>query len=70
MTGEITIRGRVLPIGGLKEKLLAAKNAGMNTVCIPKDNVSDLSEISEEITDGMEILPINHMDQLIKAAFV
>ena len=70
MTGEITIRGRVLPIGGLKEKLLAAKNAGMNTVCIPKDNVSDLSEISEEITDGMEILPINHMNQLIKAAFV
>lgn len=70
MTGEITIRGRVLPIGGLKEKLLAAKNAGMNTVCIPKDNVSDLSEISGEITDGMEILPINHMNQLIKAAFV
>ena len=70
MTGEITIRGRVLPIGGLKEKLLAAKNAGMNTVCIPKDNVSDLSEISEEITGGMEILPINHMNQLIKAAFV
>ena len=70
MTGEITIRGRVLPIGGLKEKLLAAKNAGMNTVCIPKDNVSDLSEISEEITDGMEILPINHMNQLIQAAFV
>lgn len=70
MTGEITIRGRVLPIGGLKEKLLAAKNAGMNTVCIPKDNERDLSEISEEITDGMEILPIDHMNQLIKAAFV
>lgn len=70
MTGEITIRGRVLPIGGLKEKLLAAKNAGMNTVCIPKDNERDLSEISEEITDGMEILPIEHMNQLIKAAFV
>lgn len=70
MTGEITIRGRVLPIGGLKEKLLAAKNAGMKTVCIPKDNERDLSELSEEITEGMEILPIGHMNQLIKAAFV
>ncbi len=70
MTGEITIRGRVLPIGGLKEKLLAAKNAGMKTVCIPKDNERDLSELSEEITEGMEILPIDHMNQLIKAAFV
>lgn len=70
MTGEITIRGRVLPIGGLKEKLLAAKNAGMKIVCIPKDNERDLSELSEEITEGMEILPIDHMNQLIKAAFV
>lgn len=70
MTGEITIRGRVLPIGGLKEKLLAAKNAGMKTVCIPKDNERDLSELSEEITEGMEILLIDHMNQLIKAAFV
>ena len=70
MTGEITIRGRVLPIGGLKEKLLAAKNAGMKTVCIPKDNERDLSELSEVITEGMEILPIDHMNQLIKAAFV
>lgn len=70
MTGEITIRGRVLPIGGLKEKLLAAKNAGMKSVCIPKDNERDLSELSEEITEGMEILPIDHMNQLIKAAFV
>ena len=70
MTGEITIRGRVLPIGGLKEKLLAAKNAGMKTVCIPKDNERDLSELSEEITEGMEILPIDHMNHLIKAAFV
>ena len=70
MTGEITIRGRVLPIGGIKEKLLAAKNAGMKTVCIPKDNERDLSELSEEITEGMEILPIDHMNQLIKAAFV
>lgn len=70
MTGEITIRGRVLPIGGLKEKLLAAKNAGMKTVCIPKENESDLSEIASEITEGMEILPVEHMNQVIKAAFV
>ncbi len=69
MTGEITLRGRVLPIGGLKEKLLAAKNAGMNTVCIPKENERDLSEISEEIIGDMEILPVEHMDQVIKAAF-
>lgn len=70
MTGEITLRGRVLPIGGLKEKLLAAKNAGMKTVCIPKDNEQDLSEISEEIIGDMQILPVEHMDQVIKAAFV
>ena len=70
MTGEITLRGRVLPIGGLKEKLLAAKNAGMHTVCIPKDNEKELDEISEEILGGMEILPVEHMDQVMKAAFI
>lgn len=70
MTGEITLRGRVLAIGGLKEKLLAAKNAGMRTVCIPKENEKDLREISEEITEGMEILLVEHMNQVIKAAFV
>ncbi|MCM1107062.1 MAG: endopeptidase La [Blautia sp.] len=68
MTGEITLRGRVLPIGGLKEKLLAAKNAGIRTVCVPKENEKDLSEISEEITEGMEILFVEHMNQVIKAA--
>lgn len=67
---EITLRGRVLPIGGLKEKLLAAKNAGMKTVCIPKENEQDLAEISEEIVGDMEIIPVEHMDQVIKAAFV
>ena len=70
MTGEITLRGRVLPIGGLKEKLLAAKNAGMKTVCIPKENEQDLAEISKEIIGDMKILPVEHMDQVIKAAFV
>lgn len=69
MTGEITLRGRVLPIGGLKEKLLAANKAGMSTVCVPKDNEKDLSEISKEIIGGMEIIPVEHMDQVIKAAF-
>jgi ATP-dependent Lon protease len=70
MTGEITLRGRVLPIGGLKEKLLAAKNAGMAIVCVPKENEKDLHEISDEIIGGMEILPVEHMDQVIRAAFV
>lgn len=70
MTGEITLRGRVLPIGGLKEKLLAAKSAGIKTVCVPKENEKDLSEISEEIIGGMEILAVEHMNQVIKAAFV
>lgn len=69
MTGEITLRGRVLPIGGLKEKLLAAKNAGMHTVCIPKENETDLEEFSEEIKGGMEIIPVSHMDEVIKVAF-
>ena len=70
MTGEITLRGRVLPIGGLKEKLLAAKNAGMKTVCIPYQNKKDLEEISEEITKGMEIIPVKHFDEVINVALV
>ena len=70
MTGEITLRGRVLPIGGLKEKLLAAKVIGIKTVCIPKDNEKDLEEISKEITDGMEIVPVEKFSQLEKIAFV
>ena len=70
MTGEITLRGRVLPIGGLKEKLLAAKVIGIKTVCIPKDNEKDLEEISKEITDGMEIVPVERFSQVEKIAFV
>lgn len=70
MTGEITLRGRVLPIGGLKEKLLAAKVIGIKTVCIPKDNEKDLEEISKEITDGMEIVPVERFSQVEKMAFV
>ena len=70
MTGEITLRGRVFPIGGLKEKLLAAKVIGIKTVCIPKDNEKDLEEISKEITDGMEIVPVERFSQVEKIAFV
>lgn len=70
MTGEITLRGRMLPIGGLKEKLLAAKVIGIKTVCIPKDNEKDLEEISKEITDGMEIVPVERFSQVEKIAFV
>lgn len=70
MTGEITLHGRVLPIGGLKEKLLAAKVIGIKTVCIPKDNEKDLEEISKEITDGMEIVPVERFSQVEKIAFV
>ena len=70
MTGEITLRGRVLPIGGLKEKLLAAKNAGIKTVLIPKDNKKDVEELSAEITKGLEIVPVSHMDEVLKLAIV
>ncbi len=68
MTGEITLRGRVLPIGGLKEKLLAAKNAGIKTVLIPKENESDTAELSGEITKGLKIIPVSHMDEVLKIA--
>lgn len=70
MTGEVTLRGRVLPIGGLKEKLLAAKNAGIKTVLVPKKNLADVEELSQEITKGFEILPVEHMEEVLKAAFV
>lgn len=68
MTGEITLRGRVLPIGGLKEKLLAAKSAGIRTVIVPKENMADIEEISTEITKGLEIVPVIHMDEVLKIA--
>ncbi|MDD7143749.1 endopeptidase La [Bariatricus sp. HCP28S3_C2] len=68
MTGEITLRGRVLPIGGLKEKLLAAKNAGIHTVLVPKENTKDVEEISSEITKGLEIIPVAHMREVLEHA--
>ena len=70
MTGEITLRGRVLPIGGLKEKLLAAKTAGMKTVCIPAKNEKDLHEISEEIKKGLKIVLVERLDQVLEIALV
>ena len=68
MTGEVTLRGRVLPIGGLKEKLLAAKNARMKTVLVPKENKADVEEISTEITKGLEILYVENMDEVLRQA--
>lgn len=68
MTGEITLRGRVLPIGGLKEKLLAAKNAGITNVLVPKKNVPDVEELSTEITEGMNIMPVENMKEVLEYA--
>jgi ATP-dependent Lon protease len=68
MTGEITLRGRVLPIGGLKEKLLAALRAGIKTVMIPEENVKDLTEIPDNVKSGLEIIPVSRMDEVLKHA--
>lgn len=70
MTGEITLRGRVLPIGGLKEKILAAKNAGIKTVLVPRKNEKDIEEISAEIKRGIDIVFVEHMEQVIAQALV
>lgn len=68
MTGEVTLRGRVLPIGGLKEKMLAAKQAGVETVIFPKRNEKDLAEIPEEIKEGLSLHPVEHVDEVLKLA--
>ena len=68
MTGEVTLRGRVLPIGGLKEKLLAALRGGIKTVLIPKENEKDLADIPENIKAGLEIIPVSHVDQVLARA--
>jgi ATP-dependent Lon protease len=70
MTGEITLRGRVLPIGGLKEKLLAALRGGMKTVLIPEDNAKDLAEIPDNVKSGLEIIPVGQMDEVLKHGLV
>ncbi|MEP2845775.1 MAG: S16 family serine protease, partial [Alphaproteobacteria bacterium] len=70
MTGEITLRGRVLPIGGLKEKLLAALRGGIKTVLIPEDNAKDLADIPENVKSGLDIIPVSRMDDVIRQALV
>ncbi|MFG6383245.1 MAG: endopeptidase La [Lachnospiraceae bacterium] len=70
MTGEITLRGRVLPIGGLKEKILAAKNAGIKTICVPKKNEPDVGEIAQEIKKGLEIVFVENMEQVLEVALL
>lgn len=70
MTGEITLRGRILPIGGLKEKILAAKRGGVTTVLVPRENEKDLTELSRDIRDGVTILTVTHMDEVLPQALV
>ena len=70
MTGEVTLRGRVLPIGGLKEKLLAALRGGITTVLIPDDNVKDLAEIPDKVTEGLKIVAVTHVDEVLERALV
>jgi len=70
MTGEVTLRGRVLPIGGLKEKLLAALRGGIKTVLIPEENEKDLAEIPANAREGLEIIPVSHVDEVLRHALV
>jgi ATP-dependent Lon protease len=70
MTGEITLRGRVLPIGGLKEKLLAALRTGIKTVVIPEENEKDLADIPDNVKNGLEIRPVSNMEEVLKVALV
>jgi ATP-dependent Lon protease len=70
MTGEITLRGRVLPIGGLKEKLLAALRGGIKTVLIPEDNAKDLAEIPDNVKNGLDIIPVSRVGEVLKQALV
>jgi ATP-dependent Lon protease len=70
MTGEVTLRGRVLPIGGLKEKLLAALRGGVKKVLIPEENVKDLAEIPANVKNGLQIVPVSRMDEVVKHALI
>jgi ATP-dependent Lon protease len=70
MTGEITLRGRVLPIGGLKEKLLAALRGGIKKVLIPEENVKDLADIPNSVKNGLEIVPVSRMEEVLSHALV
>ena len=68
MTGEVTLRGRVLPIGGLKEKLLAALRGGIRTAIIPLENEKDLKELPQKVKDSIQIIPVEHVDEVLKIA--
>ena len=68
MTGEVTLRGRVLAIGGLKEKMLAALRGGIKTVLIPEENVKDLVDIPDKVKEGLTIIPVNHVDMVLEHA--
>ena len=70
MTGEITLRGRVLPIGGLKEKIIAAHRGGIKKVLIPKENEKDLRDVPNSISKQLEIIPVEHMDEVLGYALV
>jgi ATP-dependent Lon protease len=70
MTGEVPLRGRVLPIGGLKEKLLAALRGGLKTVIIPRDNAKDLAEIPDNVKKGLDIVPVATVDEVLRLALV
>ena len=70
MTGEVTLRGRVLPIGGLKEKMLAAKTAGIKKILVPAENEKDVEEISKEIKSGLEIVYVKSMEEVLGHALV
>jgi ATP-dependent Lon protease len=70
MTGEVTLRGRVLPIGGLKEKLLAALRGGVKKVLIPEENAKDLADLPDSVKNGLEIVPVARMDEVIRHALV
>jgi ATP-dependent Lon protease len=70
MTGEVTLRGHVLPIGGLKEKLLAAIRGGIRTVLIPAENEKDLEELPATVKEALEIIPVSHVDQVLSRTLV
>jgi len=70
MTGEITLRGRVLPIGGLKEKIIAAHRGGIKKILIPKENEKDLKDIPKNISKQLEIVPVEHMDEVLTHAII
>ena len=70
MTGEVTLRGKVLPIGGLKEKTLAAHRAGIKTFILPKDNAKDIAELPKKVREDLQLIPVSSMDEVLKIALV